>query len=146
MIASVVPLESIKKGRAYFVQSKYGTGEIRRVETVSDIRVGAICFESGRFRVKSEYGKQWWCWEFKNLRRNKQGGESDLKKIELYKCEICGTEYKFPQDCQNCEKYHVQPASIVSAKWQPYNQQSADKYPTKVCVRMSDGKTVEYKR
>lgn len=72
-----------------------------------------------------------------------------MKSIFLYQCEICGTQYKFSEDAEKCEKFHVQPKglgfSISSCKYQPYHVQGANQYPIKVTVVMADGKPIEYK-
>ena len=67
-----------------------------------------------------------------------------MKKIDLYQCEICGTQYKEKLKCQECEKSHVRPVQIIGEK---YMQKSCSgEYPVHITVRMADGKTVMYKR
>lgn len=77
------------------------------------------------------------------------GGEMRMKEITLYKCDICGTEYKFAKDAEACEKYHIQPikdSPFASAMYKPYRVQSCEPYPYKITVKMEDGKTLIYKR
>ena len=72
-----------------------------------------------------------------------------MKQITLYKCEICGTEYKFSKDAEACEKYHVKPAvktPIAVCQFKPYHMQACGPYPFKISVKMNDGKTIEYRR
>lgn len=66
-----------------------------------------------------------------------------MKKIDLYQCEICGTQYKEKSKCQDCEKSHVKPVQIVEEKFMPKNCNG--KYPVHITVKMADGKNVTYK-
>ena len=72
-----------------------------------------------------------------------------MKQITLYKCEICGTEYKFSKDAEACEEYHVKPDAklpISGYGYKPYNMQGTGPYPFKVSIKMDDGKILEYRR
>lgn len=72
-----------------------------------------------------------------------------MKQITLYKCEVCGTEYKFDKDAEACEKYHVKPVTklpIVAEKYKPYHMQAVGPYPFKIYIKMDDGKIIEYER
>ena len=67
-----------------------------------------------------------------------------MKKIDLYQCEICGTQYKEKYKCQECEKSHVKPLRIIDEKYMPKNCNG--EYPVHITVRMANDKTVMYKR
>ena len=67
-----------------------------------------------------------------------------MKKIELYICEICATQYKDKVDCQNCEKSHVKPVQIIAQKYMPKNCNG--EYPVHITVEMKDGKLITYRR
>lgn len=72
-----------------------------------------------------------------------------MKQVTLYKCEICGIEYKFYKDAEECEKYHVKPVTklpIAAKKYKPYNMQAVGPYPYKIYIKMDDGKILEYRR
>ena len=72
-----------------------------------------------------------------------------MTERRLYRCDICGTEYATPENAQKCEAYHVAPmggAKKIKSFYKSMNQSCCDKYPYKVLITMSDGKTVEYKR
>ena len=64
-----------------------------------------------------------------------------MKKLELYQCEICGTQYKDKKACEDCEKHHVKYISVIGAK---YIVQSG--LPVKVTVKFENGETADYKR
>ena len=77
------------------------------------------------------------------------GGEMGMKEITLYKCDICGTEYKSANDAEACEKYHIKPINdspFASAIYKPYRARSCEPYPYKIAVKMEDGKTLIYQR
>ena len=67
-----------------------------------------------------------------------------MKKIDLYVCEICGTQYKEKAKCQECEKTHVRPVQIIDEKYMAKNCNG--EYPIYIMVKMEDGKTITYKR
>ena len=67
-----------------------------------------------------------------------------MKKIELYVCDVCGTQYKEKIKCQDCEKSHVRPLQISGLKYMP--KECNGGYPVHITVKMEDGKIVTYKR
>lgn len=67
-----------------------------------------------------------------------------MKKIDLYQCEICGTQYKEKWKCQDCEKSHIKPVQITGTKYMPKNCNG--EYPIHITVKMADGKSITYKR
>ena len=67
-----------------------------------------------------------------------------MKKIDLYVCEVCGTQYKEKVKCQNCEKSHVRPVQITGEKYTAKDCNGA--YPVHITVTMADGKSITYKR
>lgn len=69
-----------------------------------------------------------------------------MKKLELYQCEICGTQYKNKQECQSCEKSHIKPVRISGTKWNAKNAGCTDGLPIKVTVVFENGVTAEYRR
>ena len=77
-----------------------------------------------------------------------KGGEVEMKQITLFQCEICGTEYKFKNDAEKCEKHHIKPAfpPVAAGFYKPFNQQCADPYPYKVILEMEDGNKLVYRR
>lgn len=68
-----------------------------------------------------------------------------MKKIELYACEVCGTQYAERQRCKECEGSHKKPLEIVGANYLSLGQNGKG-YPHKIRVKMSDGQLVEYRR
>ena len=40
-----------------------------------------------------------------------------MKEVKHYICEICGTEYKDKNKCEECESGHVMPVKIDGANW-----------------------------
>ena len=72
-----------------------------------------------------------------------------MKNISLYQCEVCGAQYKFSEDAKACERFHVSPRchnTILSARYQPYHEEGASKYPSSITVIMDDGGHITYKR
>lgn len=67
-----------------------------------------------------------------------------MKKVELYVCETCGTQYKEKIKCSECEKSHIRPAQIIGWKYMPKTFNGG--YPIHITVRMADGKDITYKR
>lgn len=68
-----------------------------------------------------------------------------MKTIELFVCEICGTQYNDKAKCKECEKAHKYPTEVVSCKHLPYTSDRSG-YPIRVVLKMNDGKEVEYHR
>ena len=69
-----------------------------------------------------------------------------MKKLELYQCEICGTQYKNKAECQFCEKSHIIPKYIIGAKYNAKNVGSSDGLPVKITVTFENGHTADYRR
>lgn len=69
----------------------------------------------------------------------------DLKKIELFVCEHCGTQYVSEEECRMCESVHHLPKKIVSCEYDAYKYGGSG-YPSRVQIEMSDGTMVVYKR
>lgn len=69
-----------------------------------------------------------------------------MKKLELYQCEICGTQYKDKAECVECEKSHVPGTKIIGYKYTPKNVGSKDGLPVKITVKFENGKTADYRR
>ena len=67
-----------------------------------------------------------------------------MKKIEQYKCKICGAVYASKQDCAACEKQHVKAHHIVKQFHRQMNV--CAKYPHTITVAMEDGSIIEYKK
>lgn len=68
-----------------------------------------------------------------------------MKEIKLYKCDICETQYKSKEECKKCETSHIKPKEITGTRYLNVNE-NAKGYPLTVSIKMSDGKTVVYKR
>ena len=68
-----------------------------------------------------------------------------MRKVEHYVCDICWTEYADKEKCRQCEENHREAQEIIHSRYQPINMDKSG-YPEVIEVRMSDGKTVEYKR
>lgn len=67
-----------------------------------------------------------------------------MKTLELYVCEVCGTQYSEKVKCAQCEKGHKRNLSIVGARYLPHTQ---DKTGMPVTIEVSAGGEVfRYKR
>ena len=69
-----------------------------------------------------------------------------MKKLELYQCEICGTNYKSKEECEKCERHHVTNGIIVDAKYNSMDRGSTDGLPEKISVKFASGKIATYRR
>lgn len=68
-----------------------------------------------------------------------------MKEINLYQCEICGTQYASSNKAQECEKSHKTFQEIESVKYRSMVA-NPDGYPDKITVVFSDNKRVTYHR
>ena len=68
-----------------------------------------------------------------------------MKTVNLYKCEICGTEYNEKAKCLKCEKNHKRKGEIVKMRYQSVNFDETG-YPDKITVKFEDGVEKIYKR
>lgn len=68
-----------------------------------------------------------------------------MKKVTHFICEICGTEYADKEKARVCEKKHATPKEIVGQVYHPIRFDESG-YPRTIDVKMSDGKTLRYKR
>ena len=64
----------------------------------------------------------------------------------LYKCDICGTEYKRIDDAYACESCHNKPKKIERLYYKPKAMGDHSAYPYKVVITFSDGQQLAYKR
>ena len=68
-----------------------------------------------------------------------------MKKLELFQCEVCGTQYKNREDCQKCEKQHQKELYIAKSRYLPFTQDKSG-MPISVTIMGPDGKYYIYKR
>lgn len=68
-----------------------------------------------------------------------------MKKIDLYQCEFCGTQYKNRQDAVLCEKNHRQVKDVISANYVSCNNDRTG-MPIRIQVVFSDGSKASYRR
>lgn len=68
-----------------------------------------------------------------------------MKKIELYQCELCGTEYKDKKQAEECEENHVETIEIVSCKFVK-KALISDGFPISITVKSEDGREMTYER
>lgn len=72
-----------------------------------------------------------------------------MKRIELYKCEVCGTQYNDKEACKMCEQGHIGQdrllGRIVDIRYLPITQDSSG-MPITITFLGSDGKHYRYKR
>lgn len=69
-----------------------------------------------------------------------------MKKLALYVCEICGTQYSDQGKCARCEKMHRQKLTIAGARYLPYAQDASGMPVTITVTNGEDGKSYTYKR
>lgn len=74
-----------------------------------------------------------------------KGGRVRMKIFTQFVCEICGTTYSIKSMCDECEKRHIKPKSIDSAKFLSVNNDRTG-LPTELRIMMENGKIVTYRR
>ena len=68
-----------------------------------------------------------------------------MKKIQLFVCEGCGTQYADEKEAIKCEKSHHKPKSFAEWTFKPYKIDSSG-YPIHITVKFDDGNTITYHR
>ena len=68
-----------------------------------------------------------------------------MKRIELFQCEICSTQYKFKREAEECEKSHIRPLNFEKCRYAPMNMVERG-YPETIDVQFQDGSTIRYRR
>lgn len=68
-----------------------------------------------------------------------------MKKIDLFRCDVCGTQFSEKQLCEKCEQRHVKELQIVKSRYLPITQ-DASGMPTTITLMGPDGKHYVYKR
>ena len=68
-----------------------------------------------------------------------------MKRLELYQCEVCGTQYKSKLECTECETRHMKELRIVKSRYLPFTQDSSG-MPTTITLMGPDGRHYTYKR
>ena len=61
-----------------------------------------------------------------------------MKETTLWKCDICGTEYRDKKKCEQCEAGHKKKGKIVKMRHLPYTSDQSG-YPDKITVKFEDG-------
>lgn len=68
-----------------------------------------------------------------------------MKKLELFQCEVCGTQFKSKEECERCEKGHPKELHIVKARYLSRTQ-DATGMPASITLVGPDGRHYTYKR
>lgn len=68
-----------------------------------------------------------------------------MKQINLFVCELCGTQYADKQKAKDCEANHKIPEKIESCRYNSKNQNEKG-YPLSVSIRFKNGEVVQYRR
>lgn len=68
-----------------------------------------------------------------------------MKELNLYQCDICGTQFAHKDLCQKCEQGHVQQIEIIKIRYLPITQDKSG-MPTTITLTGPDGKHYVYKR
>ena len=68
-----------------------------------------------------------------------------MKRIELYVCEVCSTQYKSKDEADRCEKSHYTPQKIIHCRYLPFNEVEKG-YPVRIDVQFEDGAVLRYRR
>ena len=68
-----------------------------------------------------------------------------MKNVTLWKCDICGTEYRDKKKCEKCETGRMKNGKIVKMRHLPYTSDQSG-YPDKITVKFEDGVEKMYSR
>lgn len=68
-----------------------------------------------------------------------------MKDVTLWKCDICGTEYRDKKKCEQCETEHKKKGKIVKMRHLPYTSDQSG-YPDKITVKFEDWEELVYSR
>lgn len=63
-----------------------------------------------------------------------------MTEKKLYTCDICGTDYANKEEAEKCEKKHTVSTVIKDLRYNAH-----EKYPYKIAVKFTDGKTIWYR-
>lgn len=140
ILRNLKPFANIFPGRRFFLCFGTGTrsGECRWLGNISGDITGAIknpqkntvSEKSGIIVVSDDKVKK---------------GVRKMKEISLWKCEICGTEYKEKAACKKCEEGHKTNGKIVGMRHLPYSSDQSG-YPDRITVKFENGVEKVYKR
>lgn len=65
-----------------------------------------------------------------------------MKKLRMYQCEICGTNYTDKLKAIECEKYHATGLEIIDCQYHGINV--CGKFPTRIWVKSKGGEKRMY--
>lgn len=68
-----------------------------------------------------------------------------MKKVSLYVCEMCSSQYNDEAKAKECEKNHKKCVNVSSARYLSIGNDKSG-YPLSLTVLMDDGVHVTYKR
>lgn len=68
-----------------------------------------------------------------------------MKDVTLWKCDICGAEYRDKKKCEKFETGHKKNGKIVKMRHLPYTSDQSG-YPDKITVKFEDGVEKMYSR
>lgn len=68
-----------------------------------------------------------------------------MKKLELYQCEICGTQYNDKRKAVDCEKSHLVDIKITNMVFKPISMEASG-FPIKIEITAANGKKAVYRR
>lgn len=68
-----------------------------------------------------------------------------MKKLELYQCEICGTQYNEKAKAVNCENSHLVDIKITNMVFIPISM-DASGFPIKIEITAPNGEKAVYRR
>lgn len=71
-------------------------------------------------------------------------GAQNMKSLQLYVCDHCGTQYKDKNECKQCESNHKSALEIHDMRF--HASKESINYPDKVELKMADGKMIWYHR
>ena len=66
-----------------------------------------------------------------------------MQKATIYRCDVCGAQYKTPKECKSCEEFHVNMSQLKFIAFKPMPA-ARTQYPEALIAEMEDGATVAY--
>lgn len=64
-----------------------------------------------------------------------------MKKIVIFKCEMCGRSYDNELECRACEDSHIKPIEIVASNAEG---KLFDYYPSYISIKFDNGEIKKY--
>lgn len=69
-----------------------------------------------------------------------------MKKVQIYVCDVCGTNYTNKEECQECENHHTRPVRIFDGTYLSKKCCPWQHVPVMLKVEFDNGEIAEYRK